>query len=73
LLRTCGKKLSFCRLITNTGEVANRFARMIPVPDGKADTITAAILSWLQEKGLDLNNLKGFGSDGASVMTGGLE
>ncbi|XP_035683974.1 zinc finger protein 862-like [Branchiostoma floridae] len=58
------------RLITNTGEVANRFARMIPVPDGKADTITAAILSWLQEKGLDLNNLKGFGSDGASVMTG---
>ena len=35
-----------------------------------ADAIFSCLVKLLQKHGLDLNELKGFGSDGASVMTG---
>ncbi|XP_030281580.1 zinc finger protein 862-like [Sparus aurata] len=57
------------RLITG-GEVINRFAGMVEVDDGKANTISSAILAWIQKKGLDVQKLMGLGSDGAPVMTG---
>ena len=40
--------------------------------DGRAETIEAALLQVLRDKSIDVTKLRGFGSDGASVMTGRL-
>lgn len=39
-------------------------------PNGTAQTIEAAILQCLADNNVDVTRLRGFGSDGASVMTG---
>ena len=38
--------------------------------DGKAETVYDSILNWLQENGISITKVSGFGSHGASVMTG---
>ena len=42
----------------------------INIKDGKADTITPAVFQLMKKRNLDKNKMTGFGSDGASVMTG---
>ena len=46
------------------------FLENINVRDGKAKTITTAIKMLMEKRNLDKNKMTGFGSDGASVMTG---
>ena len=46
------------------------FLENINVRDGKAETITSAINMLMQKRNLQKNKMTGFGSDGASVMTG---
>ena len=46
------------------------FLENINVCDGKAETITSAINMLMQKRNLQKNKMTGFGSDGASVMTG---
>ena len=40
--------------------------------DGKAETIYAAVLKYLEESNVSVKKLSGLGTDGASVMTGRL-
>lgn len=46
------------------------FARLISIPDGKADTIKSAICKFLEDNRIPLKNMVAFGSDGAAVMVG---
>lgn len=47
-----------------------QFLAIVPVPDGKADTITNEILGACRHFGLDTTRIVCFCSDGASSMTG---
>ena len=38
--------------------------------DGKAETIYATVLKYLEESNVSVKKLSGLGTDGASVMTG---
>ena len=46
------------------------FLKNINVLDGKVETITAAVNLLMEKRNLYKNRMTGFGSDGASVMTG---
>jgi hypothetical protein len=46
------------------------FIDNLEISDGKAETIKNALLGKLNELGIDIKKVVGFGSDGASVMTG---
>ena len=59
------------RYMTEEG-VKTSFLLIQDIHDGRAETIEIAILKSLEEKSLDITRLLGFGSDGASVMTGRL-
>ena len=50
--------------------VRSIFLQVSELSDGKADTITTAILELLTSLDLSINKVMGFGSDGASVMVG---
>ena len=52
------------------GEMKTELAGNIRIPDGCAKTIAAEVQSKLQCLGLEVANLVGLGSDGASVMFG---
>ena len=52
------------------GVVSIAFINIQDIPDGTADTIVQAILSYLSFKSVDIDKLRGFASDGASVMVG---
>ena len=52
------------------GKLSTRFLKVVDLPDGKACTITQALIAHLQWVGLSIDSLSSFGSDGASVMTG---
>jgi hypothetical protein len=52
------------------GKLSTRFLKVVDLPDGKACTITQALIAYLQSFGLSIDSLSSFGSDGASVMTG---
>ncbi|KAJ8334192.1 hypothetical protein SKAU_G00398310 [Synaphobranchus kaupii] len=58
------------RLVDSNGQAKSTFAKVIPLQDGTADTIAAALKTWLQEKNISIKKVMGFGSDGAAVMTG---
>ena len=51
-------------------ELKTHFLRLIDLPDGKADTIMTALLTFLTEMEVPVRKLAGLGSDGASVMVG---
>ena len=70
-IATNKKLIMFCRIICS-GELRVEFCANISIADGKADTLYNSILNWLQEVGVGINKVSGFGSDGASVMTGRL-
>lgn len=44
--------------------------KIADLPDGTAESIEHAIRKYADDKSLDIAKLRGFGSDGASVMTG---
>ena len=46
------------------------FLENINVRDGKAETITTAVNLLMEKRNLHKDKITGFGSDGASVMTG---
>lgn len=52
------------------GKAFTKFATLIPLADGKANTITEAVLRFISEQRIELLKFIGLGSDGASVMTG---
>ena len=57
------------RYVTEEG-VKTSFLLIRDIHNGTAETIEAALLQGLVDKGLNKVKLRGFGSDGASVMTG---
>ena len=52
------------------GVVTTAFINIRDIPDGIADIIVQAILSYLSFKSVDIHKLRGFASDGANVMVG---
>ena len=63
--------IMYCRFVdpaTATPRVC--YIGMLPICDGKADTITAKIEQKLKELDLDIQHMVAIGSDGASVMLG---
>ncbi|KAM8744864.1 uncharacterized protein AB9X84_016310 [Acanthopagrus schlegelii] len=68
---TMMKELVLLTWLITGGEAISRFAGMVEVDDSKANTISSAILAWIQKKGLDVQKLMGLGSDGVPVITGG--
>lgn len=46
------------------------FPAIVPLKNGKADTITVALLKFLEDVGLPINKMCVLGSDGAKVMVG---
>jgi hypothetical protein len=52
------------------GKSKTVFAETISIPNGKADTIKDAILTFLHKNQFPLHKLCAFGSDGAAVMVG---
>lgn len=51
-------------------KLRSSFLKTIDLEDGKADTITNALVCYLESVGLDIQKKSSFGSDGASVMIG---
>ena len=58
------------RYILPTGDVATSFVAIEDLTDGKAETIETAIIDITNKKSVEVARLRGFGSDGAPVMTG---
>lgn len=58
------------RYVSKNGEPCSTFLRIQDLQDGTAERIIEAIKAYIALKGLSLSKLMGFGSDGASVMTG---
>lgn len=54
------------------GKSCTTFGGVVALPNGKADTIRQAILSFLDSNRLPLERMCAFGSDGAAVMVGRL-
>ena len=57
------------RYMTETGAKIS-FLLIRDIHDGTAETIETALWQGLMAKSLDITRLRGFGSDGAAVMTG---
>ena len=70
-IATNKKLVMFCRIV-HGGVVRVELCANISIVDGKAETVYDSILNWLQENGISITKVSGFGSDGASVMTGRL-
>ena len=58
------------RYVTDTEGVKTSFLNVTDIFDGTAETIESAILKYLDNKSFEVSKLRGFGSDGAAVMTG---
>ena len=46
------------------------FLKLIKIPDGTAETIEKAILTYLEQANITVSRISSFGSDGAPVMLG---
>lgn len=60
----------YTRFITSDAQVCTVFLKIVELSNGSAETIEAALMTYLEEKSIPLSRLVGFGSDGASVMIG---
>ena len=58
------------RCILPSGVVETMFLDICDIQDGTAGTIEQSLLLCMERYGLDVSNLRGFGSDGAAVMVG---
>ena len=63
------KLVLYCR-IAHVGEAKIEFGANIEVRDGKAETITQAITTFLDDNQIDINKVSGLGTDGANIMVG---
>ena len=63
------KLLLYCRIIEN-GEAKGVFGTNVEVPNGKAETVTEAIMTFLDERGICIEKVVGLGTDGANIMVG---
>lgn len=63
-------KLFYFRYLDKEGVLFSQFLDLVPLPDGKADTIVTAIHKILDQKGIPKDKIFGLGTDGAAVMTG---
>ena len=52
------------------GKAKVAFLALVDIPDGGAETLFSAVGKVLADKGIQEGQLLGFGSDGASPMTG---
>ena len=50
--------------------VRYRYLHTLEIPDGQAETIESTFLASLQEYGIGIEKIAGFGSDGANAMVG---
>ena len=66
---TIEQLLVYARAIKD-GEAITKYLGIIPVPNGKSDTIYQAVVDFAEDIGIDLSVLAGFGSDGAKSMVG---
>ena len=60
------------RYVTASEGVKTSYLCIVDIPDGKAVSILGAIMYFLDGKLLNIAKFRGFGSDGAAVMTGRL-
>ena len=60
------------RYVTASEGVKTSYLCIVDIPDGKAVSILDAIMYFLDGKLLNIAKLRGFGSDGAAVITGRL-
>ena len=60
------------RYVTDSVGVKTSYLCIVDIPDGRAVSILDAIMYFLDGKLLNIAKLRGFGSDGAVVMTGRL-
>ena len=60
------------RCVSATEGVKTSYLCIVDIADGKAESILAAILHFLDAKLLNIAKLRGFSSDRAAVMTGRL-
>ena len=58
------------RYILPKGDVTTSFLAIVDLPDGTAESIEAAIVRITEQKSIAVSRLRGFGTDGAPVMTG---
>ena len=63
-------QLAIFAQVVYKGESMPFFLRLTKMPDGKAETIEQSILSLIHEVNITKDKIVGFGSDGASNMTG---
>jgi len=61
----------YIRYVCN-GKVQTKLLGNVKITDGTANMITTELLQVLKKRHLDVSRMVGFGSDGASVMTGRL-
>ena len=64
------KQLVLVARYLTKGGVRTSFLHVRNIHNGTAETIEAALLQSLTDKGLIITRLRGLGSDGAAVMTG---
>lgn len=62
----------YVRYVSSNGTPQTKLLGNVKIDDGTAVGITAALLKVLEMRKLDVTHMVGFGSDGASVMTGKL-
>ena len=60
----------FIRYTDKEGQLFSQFLDLISIPDGKANTVVAAIRDVLRKKDIPTSKLYGLGTDGAAVITG---
>lgn len=62
--------LDFVRYLDREGKLYCHFLALVPIADGKADTIVAAVMEVVTKKEIPTHLIFGLGTDGAVVMTG---
>ena len=67
---SASKSLAVCARTILDGRVASFLYAYIEVPDGSAETLYDLIIESLRRDQIPLENLTGFASDGANVMSG---
>ncbi len=62
----------YVRYLSPEAEICTSFLAILELNNGTAETVEKALLTYLEDSSIPLSSLVGFGSDGASVMTGRL-
>ena len=64
------KELILYARIIACKKVSTHFLKLIDIPDGKAETIETALISYLDQTNIPISSITVFSSDGANVMVG---